>query len=183
MKELKLESLKHLWTVSMSICFEFENFLYLDSVYNHFNFLTAFLLKTFSYWDLFCRAGQKQILSVNPPSLYFELTRNIALQTFKSGWKRTRMEMSEENNLAAFWNGTKKHFMSIENGIFDPKDINRLDCMMGIGIERDRCMISTTKKIQSSSCHCRWVQQGCRQPGPICPSETPLRPFQIHEPE
>ena len=49
----------------------------------------------------------------------------------------------------------KEHFMSIENGIFDPKDINRLDCMMGIGIERDRCMISTTKKIQSSSCHCR----------------------------
>ena len=60
-----------------------ENCLHLDSVYNAFNFLTRFILKTFSYQGLFRRAGQKQILSVNPSCLYFELTRNVALQTFK----------------------------------------------------------------------------------------------------
>ena len=39
------------------------------------------------------------------------------------------------------------------------------------------------KKVQSSSCHCRWVQQGCRPPGPIFPGEIPLLPFQTRAPD
>ena len=59
----------------------FENFLDLDSV-EAFNSIIRILLKTFSYQGLFL-PGQKQILSVNPSCLYFELTRNIPVQTFK----------------------------------------------------------------------------------------------------